>query len=313
MNTVEVQKLEKLFKKNKSKAVDSASFNIAAGEVFGLIGPNGAGKTTTIQMMTTLLKPTSGSIKIAGFDTVKNSKEVRKNIGLVFQETILDEDLSAYDNLELHARFYRVPKQKIKQEIKKLFKLVGLEGREKDLAHTFSGGMKRRLEIARGLVHSPKVLFLDEPTTGLDPKSRRKIWEYIKKLIETESITIVLTTHYLEEADFLCNRVAIMNKGKIVALDTPDNLKASLGGDLIEMRLSNPDCILSDKFRKLKFVKKIARKDVQHVEITLTSGESNAVKIIEFVKQHRAKIFSFNLRKPTLDDVFLHYTGENIK
>ncbi len=293
--------------------MDSASFNIAAGEVFGLIGPNGAGKTTTIQMMTTLLKPTSGSIKIAGFDTVKNSKEVRKNIGLVFQETILDEDLSAYDNLALHARFYRVPKQKIKKDIKKLFKLVGLDGREKDLAHTFSGGMKRRLEIARGLVHGPKVLFLDEPTTGLDPKSRRKIWEHIKKLIETESITIVLTTHYLEEADFLCNRVAIMNKGKIVALDTPENLKASLGGDLIEMRLSNHDCILSDKFRKLKFVKKIVVKDIQHVEITLANGESNAVKIIEFVKKYKAKIFSFNLRKPTLDDVFLHYTGENIK
>ncbi|MBI2664688.1 ATP-binding cassette domain-containing protein [Candidatus Woesearchaeota archaeon] len=207
-------------------AVDSVSLRINEGEIFGLLGPNGAGKTTLISMLTTLLRPTSGSAVVNGYDVRKNAHDVRASIGLVFQETVLDLDLTAYDNLDFHARLYSIPKSVRNSRITEAAKLVGLDRDLFRKAESFSGGMKRRLEVARGVLHTPKVLFLDEPTLGLDPQTRRKVWEYISQL--RKKVTVLITTHYMEEADYLCDRVAIMDRGRIVALGAPDKLKSSL-------------------------------------------------------------------------------------
>ncbi|MFH1825854.1 MAG: ATP-binding cassette domain-containing protein [bacterium] len=227
MPAIEVKNLVKKFK--QTVAVNDISFSVAAGECFGLLGPNGAGKTTTINILSTLLKPTSGRAFVAGFDVAKNKKEVRQNIGLVFQEPALDSKLTGLENLEFHAMMYGLPAKLRRERIKDLLALVELSEKANTLVQNYSGGMKRRLEIARGLSHQPKVLFLDEPTLGLDLQTRKLIWTYIKKLLTEHAVTIILTTHYMEEADFLCNRIGIIDQGKIVALDTPANLKAPLG------------------------------------------------------------------------------------
>ncbi len=228
---IHVENLTKRF--DDLVAVDNISFEIAQGEIFGLLGPNGAGKTTTISMLATMLRPTSGSATVNGMDIERDQDGVRNSIGIVFQDQSLDEELTAYENMDFHGRLYRIPSETRHQRIGELLDLVGLSDRKDDIVKTFSGGMRRRLEIARGLLHHPSVLFLDEPTLGLDPQTRNLLWEYIANLAEEKGITIILTTHYMEEADRLCNRVAIIDHGKIVALDTPDNLKNAIGGDVV--------------------------------------------------------------------------------
>lgn len=225
-NIIEVKNLTKKY--NGFAAVRRISFDVRAGEVFGFLGPNGAGKTTTISVLTTLLSPTSGSVKVAGFDVSQQKDEVRSAIGLIFQETTLDEDLSAWENLKIHAALYHVKKADFETRARDLLTMVGLWERRKDLVKTFSGGMKRRLEIVRGLLHYPKILFMDEPTLGLDPQTRAKIWEYVLDLHRREGITLFMTTHYLDEAEY-CDRIAVIDRGKIVALGTPSGLKKKAG------------------------------------------------------------------------------------
>lgn len=307
MPAVKVERLIKNFR--KKVAVNDVSFHINQGEVFGLLGPNGAGKSTIISILTTLLLPTSGLAQVCGHDVVKESQETRRNIGLVFQETILDEDLTAFSNLDIHARFYHVPPSVRRPRVDELLGLVGLKGEAKTKVSAFSGGMKRRLEIARGLIHHPKVLFLDEPTIGLDPKTRRLIWDYIKKLNRETNLTILLTTHYLEEADYLCDRVAVMNEGRIVVSGVPRDLKHGLGGDLVRVRLATVPPEFLDRVKRFPFVKKVSPRE-KEVSLVVDNGEANGAELIRLVHALSLDIKSFSLREPTLEDVFLHYTGE---
>ncbi|MEM0201149.1 MAG: ATP-binding cassette domain-containing protein, partial [Candidatus Micrarchaeaceae archaeon] len=235
---IEVESLVKKFK--DLIAVNGISFKVNSGEIFGLLGPNGAGKTTTIKMLTTLVEPTSGKAKIAGFDINKDKSKVRKNIGIVFQDPSLDDKLTGRENLIFHGMLYGLDTKVMKKKISEVLKLVELEDKADIFVENYSGGMKRRLEIARGLIHQPKIIFLDEPTVGLDPQTRRKIWEYIIELNKKHKTTIILTTHYIEEADFLCRRVAFVDHGKIVALDTPEKLKNRMGGDIISLKVELP-------------------------------------------------------------------------
>jgi ABC-2 type transport system ATP-binding protein len=296
---------------NGLKAVNNVSLSIEEGEVFGLLGPNGAGKTTFISMLCTLLRPTSGTARVNGFDIVKQQDEVRKSIGIVFQEPSLDNRLTGRENLEMHAGLYGVPKAERKKRIEEVLELVALSDRADELVKTYSGGMKRRLEIARGLIHYPKVLFLDEPTLGLDPQTREHIWEYIKKLAEREHITILLTTHYMEEADALCNRVAIMDYGEIKVLDTPEALKNSLEGDVISLEVDKSEGV-AEKIKGLEEVKKVHVIN-STIFITVKNAESFAPKILEFVKSNGGVVKAISIRKPSLGDVFLHYTGREIR
>lgn len=229
---IETKKLTKKF--GDLTAVDSIDLKVKKGEVFGLLGPNGAGKTTTISMLSTILRPTRGEATINGHDLKKNRNEVRQSIGIVFQDTTLDEELTGYENMEFHARLYGMPKQEIEKRTMELLELVELTDKRNNPVKNYSGGMKRRLEIARGLLHLPRVLFLDEPTLGLDPQTRRYLWEYIQEMNKKEEVTILLTTHYMEEADVLCDRIAIIDHGKIVALDTPKALKKKHNAETLE-------------------------------------------------------------------------------
>lgn len=237
MFAIETNNLTKEF--DGIKAINDLNLKITQGEIFGLLGPNGAGKTTLISMLSTLLRPSSGTAKVNGFDIIKHRKEVRRSIGIVFQDPSLDTRLTGIENLEMHAGLYGVPKTERKNRINEILEIVALSDRANDIVRTYSGGMKRRLEIARGLIHYPKILFLDEPTLGLDPQTREYLWEYIKKLADREKITILVTTHYMDEADFLCNRVAIMDHGEIKVLDEPENLKNSLEGDMVTLEVED--------------------------------------------------------------------------
>jgi len=293
------------------KAVDKLNVQINQGEIFGLLGPNGAGKTTFISMLCTILKPSSGTAKVNGFDIIKQKDKVRKSIGIVFQDPSLDNRLTGRENLEMHAGLYGVLKSEREKRINEVLEIVALSDRAKDVVRNYSGGMKRRLEIARGLIHYPKILFLDEPTLGLDPQTRDHIWEYIKKLAEREKITIVVTTHYMEEADVLCNRVAIMDYGQIKVLDTPDNLKNGLEGDIVTIEVNETKNI-EDKIKNFDTVKKVYVTG-NSIHITVKDGEKFAPKILDFVKKDGVKVNSINIRKPSLGDVFLHYTGREIR
>jgi ABC-2 type transport system ATP-binding protein len=309
MYVIETFNLTKEF--NGLKAVNNVNLQIEEGEIFGLLGPNGAGKTTFISMLCTLLRPTSGTAKVNGFDIIKQQSEVRKSIGIVFQDPSLDNRLTGRENLEMHAGLYGVPKSGRKKRIEEVLDLVALSDRADELVKNYSGGMKRRLEIARGLIHYSKVLFLDEPTLGLDPQTREHIWEYIKKLAEREHITILLTTHYMEEADALCNRVAIMDHGEIKILDTPENLKNSLEGDVIILEVNKSEAI-AEKIKSLEEVKKVHVMD-NKIFITVKNAEIFAPKILEFAKNNNVIVTSMSMRKPSLGDVFLHYTGREIR
>ncbi|MCS7106168.1 MAG: ATP-binding cassette domain-containing protein [Candidatus Aenigmarchaeota archaeon] len=309
MWVVETFNLTKEF--NGLRAVNNVSIKIKEGEIFGLLGPNGAGKTTFISMLCTLLKPTKGTAKVNGFDIIKEQNEVRKSIGIVFQDPSLDNWLTAMENLEMHARLYGVPREEREKRIEEVLKLVGLYERANELVRNYSGGMKRRLEIARGLIHYPKVLFLDEPTLGLDPQTREHIWEYIKKLAEKENITILLTTHYMEEADALCDRVAIMDYGEIKVLDTPENLKNTLEGGVITLEVKNTEKFL-EKIRRLNSIGKIQVIE-KKISMTVKNAEKFAPKMLEFARRNKVSVNSISIRKPSLGDVFLHYTGREIR
>ena len=305
---IKVNNLTKKF--GELTAVNKISFEIKKGEIFGLLGPNGAGKSTTISMLSTILKPTSGSASIDNFDIIKNENEVRQAIGIIFQDPSLDNQLTAYENMDFHGRIYHIPKKLREERIDQLLKLVGLENRKNDLVKTFSGGMWRRLEIARGLMHNPKVLFLDEPTIGLDPQTRNHIWSYIKKLNREKRITIILTTHYMDEADALCDTIAIINKGKIVATGNPKGLKESIGGDIITLE-SAKISRLESKLKKFSWIKNIQHHD-DCLTINLDEAEKHIVEIVKISDKDKIPIDSISIHQPSLEEVFLHFTGNTI-
>ncbi len=287
-------------------AVDDISFNVAPGEIFGFLGPNGAGKTTTINILCTLSKPTSGRAIINGFDVVRQQNQVRQSIGLVFQDPSLDEQLSGLQNLRFHAFVYNLPASVREQRIEQVLKMVELWDRRNSKVHTFSGGMKRRLEIARGLLHYPKVLFLDEPTLGLDPQTRNRIWEYILELQQREGTTIFLTTHYMDEAE-KANRIAIIDHGKLVAMDTPEGLKKLVSEDIISVRTDNNDRAAEEIKSRYQIE---SRHDSDGLTFEVASGEEF---LPAFIKEFSTKILSVSLRHPSLDDVFLKLTGREIR
>ncbi len=309
MPIISTSSLTKKF--NSFTAVDSVSLEVKKGEIFGLLGPNGAGKTTFISMLVTMKRPTSGRAEVNGFDVSSDPMGVRKSIGIVFQDQALDEELTAYENLDLHAALYSVPRAEREPRIMEVLKMVELDSRKDDLVKTFSGGMRRRLEIARGLIHYPKVLFLDEPTLGLDPQTRKRIWEYIEKLQKEHNVTVFLTTHYMEEADSLCGRIAIIDKGKIIALDSPSALKDSLGGDTLLMECDHPEKLC--KALKGKKCVQDSRPHDGKITIVVEKGEKQIPMLMQAAKDAGVEVSSVSLHKPTLDDVFLHYTGRTIR
>ena len=300
---IDVRSLTKRFGDNE--AVKGVSFQVARGEVFAFLGPNGAGKTTTIRMLCTLSRPTSGSATIDGFDVFRQPTAVRRRIGLVFQEPTLDEQLTAEENLRFHAVLYRVPHHEVEERIDRVLRLVDLQDRRKDLVSTFSGGMARRLEIARGMLHTPAVLFLDEPTIGLDPQTRALMWEDVLRLRSEEGVTIFLTTHYMDEAEY-ADRIAIIDNGSIVALDSPDELKKMVGSDTVE--LSTAD-------------NKLAGSNLEQAGYKVSVGEESVVAFVEngeeqvtaIISTAGVPITSVRVHRPNLDDVFLHFTGREIR
>jgi ABC-2 type transport system ATP-binding protein len=288
------------------EAVKGVDFEVAPGEVFGFLGPNGAGKTTTINMLCTLIAPTGGSASVAGHDVVTERDDVRRNIGLVFQDQTLDQYLTAEQNLRFHAELYGVPKDVLGDRLRQVLEMVGLWDRKDAKVATFSGGMKRRLEIARGLTHSPRVLFLDEPTVGLDPQTRSAIWGYINKLRRTEDITIFMTTHYMEEAEF-CDRIAIIDHGEIVVIDSPESLKASVGKDRVQMQTGDDEAAIAAL--KERFGIDAAVREGQ-VTFAVAAGEEFMPRLFAELGQ---PIRSVSVSRPSLDDVFMSYTGSTIR
>ena len=302
MNIIEINNLTKKY--DKITAVDGISLSIKKGEIFGLLGPNGAGKTTTLMMLSTLLKPTSGTAVVNNFDVTKNPLQVRDSIGMVFQDPSSDNVLTAYENLKLHALLYDVPMKEIDGRINKVMKLVELETRLHDTVKKFSGGMRRRMEIARGLLHEPGIFFLDEPTIGLDPQTREHMWHYIKSLAQKNGMTIILTTHYMEEAETLCDRIAIVDHGKIIALDTPKNLIASLGGDIVILR--GADASIDETALSFKAQ---CKKTDGYLKITLENMNKNLQELLNNAKS----VDAVEVHSANLNDVFLHFTGRDIR
>ena len=311
-NVIEVKDLVKVYDK-KIRAVDGISFTVKEGEIFGFLGPNGAGKTTAINVLTTVLTPTSGSAKVCGFDVVHNALDVRKSTGVVPQELTADEDLSGLENVLLCADLYNVPKAEAKKRAKELLDLVELSDAADRLVETYSGGMRRRLELAAGLINRPRVLFLDEPTLGLDVQTRAAIWKYIRHLKEEYRMSLFVTTHYLEEADNLCDRIAIIDNGKIVKLDTPVALKDSLGGDIIEVAVEGNPQPLVDTLKKISNVREVTCKEDGTCRLKVKSGEQTAPEVINAVAAAGLKLRKIWLSKPTLDEVYLEYTGRSLR
>jgi ABC-2 type transport system ATP-binding protein len=288
------------------EAVRGIDFTVAAGETFGFLGPNGAGKSTTINMLCTLVDPSGGSARVAGHDVVRERDQVRRNIGLVFQDTTLDSYLTAQENLRLHAELYGMPRGAVAERLRQVMEMVGLWDRRDSLVGTYSGGMKRRLEIARGLLHSPRVLFLDEPTVGLDPQTRSSIWGYISELKRDEDITIFLTTHYMDEAEY-CDRIAIMDQGKIVALDTPQELKAGVGKDRVQIQTGDDDAAIAALRERFEIEAVLAE---GAVTFGVPAGEEFVPRLFAELGQ---PIRSVNVSRPSLDDVFMSFTGTTIR
>ena len=303
MAIIEIRSLAKTF--GKIRAVRGIDLTIEKGEIFGLLGPNGAGKTTTIGMLCTIIRPTSGSGIIAGFDIAKHPTQVRQNVGIVFQDPTLDTILTGRENLQLHARLYGIPARERSRWIEEMLELVDLTQRADDLTKTYSGGMRRRLELARGLLHRPAVLFLDEPTQGLDPQTRARTWEYIRKMVQKERTTVVLTTHYMEEAQLMCDRIGIIDAGRIIALDTPGNMIDMLGGDIVAVKSPNPPL---DIIRALPYVSAIKTAG-ETIEITMKSAHLHLAELLSLIDH----VASVEIRKPTLNDVFIKLTGRDIR
>ena len=311
MAIIEVENLCKCF--NGFCAVDGLSFEVQHGEVFGLLGPNGAGKSTLIRMLTTLLPPTSGTARINGFDIVRQADAVRKCIGVIPQAMTTDQDLSAAENMQIFAKLYGVPREPRQQRVKKLLEAVELEQWADKPVKNLSGGMRRRLEIARGLVHDPRIFFLDEPTTGLDPVSRVSVWEMLLKLKKEHDLTILMTTHYMDEADRLCDRVAIVDHGKLVALDSPLKLKASIpGNNILEVSFSRIPEGWLETLQGLADVESVKAED--HIfRIGSNNGPRTTVELMEAARRAQLEITSLSVQSTTLDDVFMHYTGRQLR
>ena len=301
---IDLDRLTKVF--DKVKAVDNVSFKIQKGEIFGLLGPNGAGKTTTIRMLTGLARPSSGTAKILGLDIVSDSVGVRKVVGVVPQSNVLDRELSVYQNLAYHAKLHGMKKSKYDPSISKVLKLVGMTDKRDSDPLILSGGMKRRLTIAKALVHDPEVLFLDEPTTGLDPQSKRALWKRIQALSK-QGITMILTTHYMEEAELLCGKIGIIDKGKVIALDTPSGLKSILKGEAL-IEITHTRALKTDEIENLDFVQGLDRgKDTLRI---YTAKKKEAVTYI--LSNFGDMVLSIDFHEPTLEDVFLHLTGSDL-
>ncbi len=310
-NAIEVNNITKKF--GTVTAVDSISFNVQEGEFFGFLGPNGAGKTTLIRMLTTLLEPTSGNAVVACCDVAKQSAEVRREIGVVPQAMTSDLDLTGYENMDIYGRFYGIPSKERKERIKYLLEMVGLTNRANDLVATYSGGMRRRLEVARVLVHRPRILFLDEPTIGLDPQSRHVVWEFLGKFREGDSMTIFLTTHYMEEAEALCDRVAIIDSGKIIALGSPRELKSRIpGNDIISLTIGNLSEGIIDAVKSLSFVHKIKTED-NSVRVYVDNGAQNLPGLMDTVRTSGGNVVSATIHEQSLEDVFIYHTGKSIR
>ncbi len=309
MPIIEVENLTKKF--GNFTAVDQISFNIEEGEIFGFLGPNGAGKTTALNMLNTLLPVTSGRAVINGHDIQKSQAEVRQSIGMVFQDPTLDDELTAIENMDFHGRMYGMPNKERKKKIEELLELVELSERKKDKVGSYSGGMRRRLEIARGIMHNPKVLFLDEPTLGLDPQTKNHLWEYISNLANKNKITIILTTHYMDEADKLSDTIAIIDQGKIIARDTPDNLKREIGGNVVRLKADHPDRI-NACFQNQDWVKKIEQNH-KSINIQVEDARMGLKKITQTMASENIEYESAGIFTPTLEDVFLQFTGKSIR
>jgi ABC-2 type transport system ATP-binding protein len=313
LHAIEVNSLIKKF--GDFKAVDNISVQVEEGEIFGFLGPNGAGKSTTMMILTTLLKPTSGNVFVGGYDVMLNAKKVREKIGYVQQEISVDEFLTGRENLYLHARINQIPSNLIKSRIDDVLELVELGEKKDQAALTYSGGMRKRLDIANGLLSRPSVLFLDEPTVGLDIQTRRKIWGYIKKIRKDFGMTIFISTHYMEEADKLCDRIGIIDHGKIQIVDTPKSMKSAIGNEIISFNLvdgkANQDALI-EQINKIEFVKEVK---IKQDLITVFSTKSNEVipKIFQESINLEMKIRSLTLKQPTLDDVFISYTGHDLR
>jgi ABC-2 type transport system ATP-binding protein len=305
MGVIETHGLTKRF--GDLVAVDNLDLDVAEGEIFGLLGPNGAGKTTTISMLATLLSLDGGSASVAGFDVVRQPSKVREQIGIVFQDPSSDDILTGHENLYLHGLMYGVPCAVIPGRIEEALELVQLKGREHDLVRTYSGGMRRRLELVRGLLHHPRILFLDEPTLGLDPQTRQRIWAHIESIVAERKVTIILTTHYMEEADRLCDRLAIIDFGRIVALDTPTALKAVVGGDTVQLEVADSTAAAA----ALEALECVSHCEVREGRLDVAVQE--VAQNLPAVFAAAGEIASFNVRNTTLDDVFLHYTGHDIR
>jgi len=309
LDIITAEKLTKKF--NGFTAVDKISLSVKKGEIFGFLGPNGAGKTTTIKMLITLLNPTAGSAKVAGFDIIKERDKVRENIGIVFQEPALDTELTGKENLDFHARMYGLSSEEKKSRINELLNLVDLDEKKDIVVKNYSGGMKRRLEIARGLMHFPTILFLDEPTLGLDAQTRRAIWANIRMMNKKEGTTIFLTTHYMDEADYLCDRVGIIDRGKILVIDSVNNLKNSLGNDIITLSCSDLEGLLK-RLTQESWIENLKQHD-SFLTLGVKKGEEKIPIIIEIAQSQNIKIKSISVGKPTLEDVFLYFTGRSIR
>ena len=307
---VKVEKLSKTF--GTLKAVDGISFEIEEGEIFGLLGPNGAGKTTTINMLTTLLKPTSGNAQVCGYNIFKQANEVRRNVGVVPQEYTADEDMTGINNILLCADLYGIPRSDSKPHAQELLKLVELQDAANKKVSTYSGGMRRRLELACGLINYPKLLFLDEPTLGLDVQTRTAVWKYIKTLKEEYRMTLLMTTHYLEEADSLCDRVAIIDHGHIIKIGSPEELKESIGGDVIVIEVKEPEPDISSDISQISLVKDV-KKNVNTYRIKVELGEEASPQIMDLVRSKGLHVTKVSLTKPTLDEVYLEFTGRSLR
>ena len=308
--SVETRSLSKSF--GTVDAVNDISFAVESGEIFGFLGPNGAGKSTTIMILTTLLKPTSGQALVSGFDVMTQAKQVRQSIGYVQQESTVDEYLTGRENLLLQARLNHIPKDQIDKRIDDVLELIELSDKQNDPVVTYSGGMRKRLDIAGGLLHHPKVLFLDEPTVGLDIQTRRKIWEYIKKIHKEFEMTIFLTTHYMEEADQLCDRIGIIDRGEIQVIDSPENMKNAMGNEVISLTFENGNSDFLSQLRQIDLIKKI-NEDNNKLTIFASKGTEVIPKIFQISSELQIKIISISLTQPTLDDVFISYTGHEIR
>jgi len=307
---IDVEGLSKTF--GPLKAVDGISFQVHEGEIFGFLGPNGAGKTTTINMLTTLLKASGGKAMINGLDIHKHANEVRRTVGVVPQEYTADEDLTGLQNILLCADLYGIPRSESKTHAMELLDMVELSDAAGRKVSTYSGGMRRRLELAAGLINYPRLLFLDEPTLGLDVQTRAAVWKYIQMLQREYGMTLFLTTHYLEEADSLCDRIAIIDHGHIIKVGTPNELKASIGGDVIVVGVAEAEPDISADIRRITLVKEVKKTDHEY-RIKSEVGEESSIQIIDLIRSKGLHVMKISLTKPTLDEAYLEFTGRNLR